>query len=305
MDRSSHYYQQVQLLLQVIPFVAQHDCFALKGGTAINLFVRDFPRLSVDIDLVFLPMQERQQALSTIRHHLTQLGSEISQGIRNVAVIESFREKSDALRLTISRGDTQIKVELSPVLRGTVYPPQLRTVSAAVEDEFGFAEMPVVSFADLYAGKLCAALDRQHPRDLFDAKWLLDNEGLTLELRKALLVYMISHNRPIAELLRPNFKELAALYDGEFKNMAEQEIPLAELEETRSRLVALINASLTDEERRFLLSFKNREPEWALLGLDGIAQLPAVRWKMQNLANMAPEKHAKSFEDLRRVLYDY
>ena len=64
MDRQSHYYRQVQLLLQIIPFVAQHDCFALKGGTAINLFVRDFPRLSVDIDLVFLPMMD--QGASTL-----------------------------------------------------------------------------------------------------------------------------------------------------------------------------------------------------------------------------------------------
>lgn len=122
--------------------------------------------------------------------------------------------------------------------------------------------MPVVNFADLYAGKICAALDRQHPRDLFDVKQLLDNEGLTDELRKALLVYIISHPRPIAELLRPNFKDISGVYEGEFRNMADQDIPQAELEATRGHLVRIINSSLTPQERSFLLSFKNRTPDW-------------------------------------------
>lgn len=302
MDRQSKYYRQVQLLLQVIPFVAQHPCFALKGGTAINLFVRDFPRLSVDIDLVFLPMTERTEALNTIRENLRMLAAAIRKGIRGTDVIESFQDKEDALRLTVGKDGIQIKVELSPVLRGTVYEPQIMAVSEAVEDEFGFAEMKVVAFADLYAGKICAALDRQHPRDLFDVKWLLENEGLTDELRKALLVYMISHNRPIAELLRPQFKDISGLYKGEFVNMTEKNLTQNELEDARQKLVEVINASLTDQERQFLMSFKSRLPQWELLEMEGIEQLPAVRWKMQNLAKMSDEKHAEAYRKLKQVL---
>ena len=172
MDRQSHYYRQVQLLLQIIPFVARHDCFALKGGTAINLFVRDFPRLSVDIDLVFLPMMDRQEALQTIKDNLNTLAVNITEQIVHTRVTSSFQDKADALRLLVERDGVQIKIELSPVLRGTVYEPQIISVCEAVEDEFGFAEIAVVSFEDLYAGKICAALDRQHPRDLFDIKQL-------------------------------------------------------------------------------------------------------------------------------------
>lgn len=91
MNRQSHYYRQVQLLLRIIPFVAQHDCFALKGGTAINLFVRDFPRLSVDIDLVFLPMMERHAALQTIKSNLDILASTITANIDNTRVVRAFR----------------------------------------------------------------------------------------------------------------------------------------------------------------------------------------------------------------------
>ncbi|MBL1376151.1 nucleotidyl transferase AbiEii/AbiGii toxin family protein [Zobellella iuensis] len=302
MDRQSHYYRQVQLLLRLIPFVARHDSFALKGGTAINLFVRDFPRLSVDIDLVFLPMMERHEALQTIKNNLDTLASTITASIDNTRVIRSFQDKADALRLLVERDGVQIKIELSPVLRGTVYEPRIIPVSEAVEEEFGFAEMAVVSFADLYAGKICAALDRQHPRDLFDIKQLLDNEGLTDDLRKALLVYIISHPRPIAELLRPNFKDISGVYEGEFRNMADQDIPQADLEATRAQLVRLINTSLTSQERAFLLSFKNRTPYWPLLGLSGIDRLPAVRWKLQNLVRMTPAKHAEAYLRLEEIL---
>lgn len=302
MDRQSRYYRQVQLLLKIIPLVAQHDCFALKGGTAINLFVRDLPRLSVDIDLVFLPMMERQEALQTIKDNLNTLASKITEQIENTKVIRSFIDKLDALRLVVEKDGVQIKIELSPVLRGSVYAPQIMPVSAAVEEEFGFAEIAVVSFEDLYAGKICAALDRQHPRDLFDIKQLLDNEGITDKLRKALLVYIISHPRPIAELLAPHFKDISDIYEGEFRNMAEYDIPQTELEDARQQLVTIINETLTQAERTFLLSFKNCSPDWSLLGLSDIDKLPAVRWKLRNLEKMPPEKHAEAYDRLKKAL---
>jgi len=302
MDRQSHYYRQVQLLLQIIPFVAQHDCFALKGGTAINLFVRDFPRLSVDIDLVFLPMMDRQEALQTIKDNLNTLAVNITEQIVHTRVTSSFQDKADALRLLVERDGVQIKIELSPVLRGTVYEPQIISVCEAVEDEFGFAEIAVVSFEDLYAGKICAALDRQHPRDLFDIKQLLDNEGITDRLRKALLVYIISHPRPITELLKPHFKDISNIYEGEFRNMAEHDIPLAALANAREQLVNIINNELTQEERKFLLSFKSHEPDWSLLGLPNIDKLPAVRWKLQNIGKMSPQKHADAYNQLKKRL---
>lgn len=302
MDKRHQYYNQVTLLLQLIPYVAEHECFALKGGTAINLFVRNFPRLSVDIDLVFLPMIERQDALHEIRKSLSELGVSIRSGIPGARVVESFKEKQDALRLTVNKDGYQIKIELSPVLRGTVYEPVVIPVSESVEEEFGFAEMQVSHFADLYAGKICAALDRQHPRDLFDVKVLLDNEGLTDSLRKALLVYIISHNRPIAELLRPNFKDISGLYEGEFQSMAQEDVSLLELETTRERLVGLVHSSLTERERRFLMTFKRRSPDWALLGLEGIEHLPAVRWKIQNLSKMSKSDHTEAVRNLEHIL---
>ncbi|MDM3842271.1 nucleotidyl transferase AbiEii/AbiGii toxin family protein [Proteus mirabilis] len=302
MDINSIYYKQVQLLIQVLPFVAKQQCFALKGGTAINLFVRDFPRLSVDIDLVYLPMKSRDDALQEICDALDAISSDLKIAFKDIELTEAYRSKRDALRLIVARNGVQIKVELSPVLRGTVYEPKLMEVCASVEDEFGYVKMPVVDLADLYAGKICAALDRQHPRDLFDVKWLLENEGLTDEIRKALLVYLSSHNRPMVELLSPQFKDITAIYEGEFTNMAETDVPLAELEAVRVRLVDLIHQGLTDSEKSFLLSFKNREPDWSLIGLDGVSELPAIKWKQINLANMPNDKHTQALEKLKGVL---
>ncbi len=276
MDRNSIYYKQVQLLMQVLPFVAKQECFALKGGTAINLFVREFPRLSVDIDLVYLPMKGRDEALQEICAALDAISADLKTAFKDVELTEAYKSKRDALRLIVGRNGVQIKVELSPVLRGTVYAPQLMEV--------------------------CAALDRQHPRDLFDVKWLLENEGLTDEIRKALIIYLSSHNRPIAELLRPQFKDISAIYTGEFANMSETDVPLKELVAVRERLVALIHQGLTNSEKGFLLSFKNREPDWGLLNLDDVSELPAITWKQINLAKMPDEKHKLALDKLKEVL---
>lgn len=302
MDRNSPYFKQVQLLVRILPLIAVESCFALKGGTAINLFVRDLPRLSVDIDLVYLPMDERTTALANIRAALDRIATTITSTFQGVQVQKSYESQQDALRLMVQLDGAKVKIELSPVLRGTVFPEQQLAVRPKVEELFGLAEMPVVSFPDLYAGKICAALDRQHPRDLFDIKFMLDNEGLTDDVRKTFLVYLISHNRTMSELLRPVRKGLRTLYEGEFQDMTEIEVTLGDLEAAREQLITTINHDLTEDERKFLLSFKGREPDWSLLDLENIDKLPAVQWKMLNLRKMSAKKHQDAFEALRDIL---
>src|SRR5262249_51339199 len=157
------------LLVRTIPLVAQETCFALKGGTAINLFVRDMPRLSVDIDLTYLPINDRAASLKEIDAAMRRIAGAIGGSIRGARVRPATLHGENRInKLIVRADDVQIKVEVTPVLRGCVYEPSVRFVSESVEDRFGFAEIQVVSFPDLYAGKIVAALDRQHPRDLFD-----------------------------------------------------------------------------------------------------------------------------------------
>jgi len=80
-------------------------------------------------------------------------------------------------KLIVRQGDIVVKIEVTPVLRGSVYLPVMREVTGRARSAFGYARLQLLSFEDLYAGKLCAALDRQHPRDIFDIMVLLNNEG--------------------------------------------------------------------------------------------------------------------------------
>jgi predicted nucleotidyltransferase component of viral defense system len=301
MDRNSIYFRQVQLVVRILPLVAKEECFALKGGTAINLFVRDLPRLSVDIDLIYLPLDDRATAISNVRMALTRIAKDIEATIPDSKTWAAY-ENSEALRLIVRQKDITIKIELSPVMRGSVFPAVAMEVTEQVEAEFGYAEIPVLTLPDLYAGKICAALDRQHPRDLFDVKLLLENEGLGDELRKVFLVYLISHNRPISEVIAPNRIDIRSIFEGEFLNMTRIPVTIEELEDVRERLIKAIHTGLTDEEKQFLLSFKAKSPEWALLGIEGIDQLPAVKWKMLNLKKMQKEKHERALQALKGAL---
>lgn len=305
MKKDSIYYRQVQLLVRVLPLLDTEKCFALKGGTAINLFYRELPRLSVDIDLLYIPSEGREEALRNIRDALSRLSELIKRTIPGIH-IQNAHEQGNALRLILQLDDVRIKVELSPVIRGSVFPEVRMEVCETVEREFGYAEIQVASLPDLYAGKIAAALDRQHPRDLFDVKFLLENEGFTEDLRKTFLVFLISHQRPMAELLAPHRKDLREVYDGEFAQMAEIEVTLEELEQTREKLIEIINTEMTADEKQFLQSFKEQDPQWGLLGLPNIkevASLPSVQWKLLNLSRMDKAKHKDATVKLKKVLF--
>jgi len=160
-----------------------------------------------------------------------------------------------------------------------------------------------LSFDDLYAGKLCAALDRQHPRDLFDVKVLYEHEGLSTRLHRTFLVYLISGNRPIAEMLQPQLPDLRAVYERQFLGMVLTPVSLEELVAVRERLIKDVHRSLTDAQKQFLMSFKRGEPNWGLLGANGIEHLPAVQWKLQNIKKIPKAKHQAALTKLEAVLY--
>jgi predicted nucleotidyltransferase component of viral defense system len=298
MDRDSVYYRQVQLLVRVLPFVAKEKCFALKGGTAINLFLRDLPRLSVDIDLVYIPIEDRETSLAQIGSALNR----IVENLTNVSPRYSARLLANRLKIMVDGGGFQVKIEVNPVLRGTVHDPKERDIHPTVAEEFGFANISVVSVPDLYGGKICAALDRQHPRDIYDVMQLMSGEGITREIFEGFLVYLISHGRPMAELLNPNLQPMDQAFENTFAGMTRNPIKLERLEQARDELINTVQKSLTDTDRQFLLAVKARNPDWSLLPLEGIDQLPAVRWKLKNLGRMSTGQHDNALRKLQAVL---
>ena len=169
--------------------------------------------------------------------------------------------------------------------------------------EFGYAQMQVLSFEDLYAGKLCAALDRQHPRDLFDVRLLLAAEGIKLRLKNAFLVYLLGHHRPMAELIAPTRKDNRVIYEGEFAGMVIEPVALEVLDAAREELITTIQRSLTEEDRQFLLAVKRGDADWSTFPIPEAKELPAVRWKLHNLSQMEQNKRHKALQALERVLY--
>lgn len=303
MPFADRYRAQVALLLRVLPLVAEQRDFALKGGTAINLFIRDLPRLSVDIDLAYLPVAGRAESLAGIDAAMQALAGRVRAAMPGVNVLETRLSAEGIVHKLVVRAEgAQVLVEVSPVLRGCVFEPTLRAVAPAVQAQFGFAEVPVVSFADLYAGKIVAALDRQHPRDLFDVRDLLAREGIDDDLRRAFLVYLISHDRPMHEVLAARRKDIADLFARTFQGMTEEAVELAELLEAREALIKAIVGDMPEGHRRFLVSFERGEPDWTLLGIDHVPTLPAVLWRQRNLDSLSVPARAELVARLERAL---
>ena len=294
------YLDTARLLTQVAPLVFAHDTFALKGGTAINLFVRDMPRLSVDLDLVFpdhrLP---RDEALVRINEGIRQAAERLKKrGFQTYAPAAEAGET----KLLVRRGPVQVKIEVNFVMRGTVRPVRLASLTPVARDVLmADLEIPVVSLEDVYGSKLVAALDRQHPRDLFDVMQLFAHEGITPGIRRAFVVYLACSNRPVHEVLFPPLRDIRHDYEHSFRGMTFEPVPLDALIAAREHMVRDIQQGLDDSERRFLLTLVAGAPEWSLLGIVHLEHLPGIRWKLHNLAQLQ-RTSAKKFAEQAEML---
>lgn len=301
------YSKRVEFMVRCLPHITEEECFALKGGTAINLFVRpDMPRLSVDIDLTYLPLANRTDALNEIDAALKRIAKRIKSADSLITIAESSPEtQSTASRLILtSNSQVQIKMEVAPVLRGCVYEPRMLRISEVAEDAFGFAEMKLLSHDDIYAGKIVAALDRQNPRDLFDVMILLDSEGISDSLRTALVIYLISHQHSPHSLLNPKLKDITQEFDRNFVGMTEKAVPIDALLKTRTRLIQEVADKMPKEHQQFMISFYEGNPQWDLLGLQGASRLPAVRWRELNLSKSGEGTRQALVKKLKSVWKD-
>jgi hypothetical protein len=303
---SSTYRAQVDLLLQVLPYVAKEKIFALKGGTAINLFIREMPRLSVDIDLTYLPLDSRTEALKYIQEGLGRIKADIEKNVPAIKINTVPLNRESDVKLNCQSQGAQIKIEVNTITRGNVFPTEVMQVVDSVQYEFDkFAAINVISMAELYGGKICAAVDRQHPRDVFDVKLLFENEGFTDVIWEGFKIGLISHYKPISELLFPILKDQKSAFDNQFAGMTTVEFLYDEYELTRALLIKTIGERLTDEDKRFLLSFESGEPNWELFQIPVLKDLPAIQWKLLNinkLKKVNAKKHSHMVAHLKEVL---
>ena len=281
------YLSTARLLTEIAPVVFESGIFALKGGTAINLFLRDMPRLSVDLDLVFTDHRiPRADALVAINEALRAGRDRLAK--RGFQVQALAAADMGETKLLVKRDDLSVKIEVNTVIRGTVHPTRTVSLTAAASDALmADLELTLLSPEDIYGGKLVAAMDRQHPRDLFDVMELFAHGGITPEITRAFVVYLASHNRTIHEVLFPTPKDIQLAYEGSFVGMTTEPVTLDALLEVRERMFRELPSALDADEREFLRTLVRAQPDWALLGVPHLQELPAIRWRLQNLEQLS------------------
>lgn len=293
------YTKQVKLLLDVLPEVAKEECFAMHGGTAINLFVRDMPRLSVDIDLTYVEIAERNETLDGINAVLIRIKERI-EGLRpSIRILH----KENVCKLQLDERGVMIKIEVNMVGRGLIGEATKAQLCEAAQEQFdAFCAMPIVPLGQLYGGKICAAMDRQHPRDLFDVKLLLENEGFTDDIKRGFIFGLVGSNRPTHEMLNPNLLDQRMAFENQFEGMSAIEFSYDEYEATRLQLIETIQSSLNESDKAFLLSLNGLETDWSIYDFQ---DFPSVKWKLLNLEKFRqdkPEIYQQQIDALKGVL---
>lgn len=278
---NSEYAKKVEILLRMIPLVTEEGVFAVHGGSAINLFVRNLPRYSVDIDLTYIPLEDRNSSLLHINGHLNSIAAKAGKAFRGMHIVE----KPDICKLLCEYQGHQIKIEVNQTKRGVIGGDVIRKpVCDKAQEEFGlYCETDIVPMTLLYGGKIAAALSRQHPRDMFDVKYM---EYPFTETREGLLFCLLGSDRPIRESFSPSLIDQSDALVNQFEGMTDIPFSYEEFENTRNELIRDVNALMTPEDKAFLLSFESAEPDWDNFEFGYFRDYPSVKWKLQNLGKL-------------------
>ena len=296
---NNEYARKVEILLRMIPLVTEEGVFAVHGGSAINLFVRNLPRYSVDIDLTYIPLEDRTSSLAHINEHLSNIAAKAQKTFRGMHIVP----KPDICKLLCEYQGRQIKIEVNQTKRGIVGGDVVRMpVCDKAQEEFGlYCETDIVPLTQLYGGKIAAALSRQHPRDLFDVKYM---EYPIEKTREGLLFCLLGSDRPIHESFAPSLIDQRDALANQFEGMTDIPFIYEEFEQTRAKLIADVNALMTQDDKAFLLSFESAEPDWNKFEFGYFQDYPSVKWKLQNLLRLSstnPDKMKSEVKKLEHV----
>ncbi len=284
------YLDTVRLLIDIAPTIFKSPRFAMKGGTALNLFIQNMPRLSVDIDVVFTDHSlSRDDALKAIESDLNQASQALQK--QGLSITMPRKPNGEDVKLFVRNTIAEVKIEVNHIFRGTLLPTQITPLSAAAQDTFTSGlSVPILHHSEIYGSKLVAAMDRQHPRDIFDVLKMNEKFGLDSQFVDCFVAYLAGHNRPVHEVLFSTDAPLEALYENHFRGMTTEEVSLETLIKTRSDLKVSLPNALTQNHKDFLLSLVSGEPAWELMPFEHLKELPALKWKLANLAKLKSSK---------------
>ena len=296
------YRKQVALLIRIMPSVYKIKEFAVHGGTAINLFHRNLLRYSVDIDVTYIPIENRQQSLASINQKLLEVKKNIEKTIPGVVV----KHKPDVWKLLCTLGDATVKIEVNATKRGIIGDVVELPLCEKARNEFSMGcKARTVSFSQLYGGKITAALSRQHPRDLFDCKYM-ELQSFD-DVKNGFMLCLLGSDKPIIESLQPHDIDQTEALENQFQGMTETPFGYEDYLESRTALLSLVNGGLTITDKEFLLSFEQGEPDWNKCCAGDLSQYPSVQWKLLNIGKLEesnPVKFEQGVNKLRRYLLD-
>ena len=290
------YAEKVEVLLRLLPIVMEEKVFAVHGGSAINLFVRNLPRYSIDIDLTYIPLEGREESLAHINAHLMSIADKAKKAFRGMHIVP----KLNTSKLLCEYQRKQIKVEVNQTKRGIVGGDvQTIPLCKKAQEEFGlYCEADIVPMTLLYGGKIAAALSRQHPRDLFDVKYM---EYPFEQTREGMLFCLLGSDRPLHESFAPNLIDQRDALANQFEGMTDVPFTYEEYEEARTKLIADVNALMTPHDKAFLVSFEMAEPDWQSFDFPNFNDYPSVQWKLKNLQKLKKQNPAKLYAEANRL----
>lgn len=293
---NNEYAKKVETLLRMIPLVMKEGVFAVHDGSAINLFVRNMPRYSVDIDLTYIPVEARNASLVHINRHLESIAANARKVFPGMHIIM----KPDISKLLCEYRGRQVKIEVNQTKRGIVGGDVLRMpVCVRAQEEFGlYCEADIVPMTLLYGGKIAAALSRQHPRDLFDVKYM---EYPFKSTREGLLFCLLGSDRPIHESFAPSMLDQHDALERQFTGMTEVPFTYEEFEQTRSRLINDVNSLMTSQDKRFLIKFECAELDWNNFEFPYFQEFPSVKWKLMNLQKLKKQNPVKLTAEAQKL----
>ncbi|MDP3442022.1 MAG: nucleotidyl transferase AbiEii/AbiGii toxin family protein, partial [Ignavibacteria bacterium] len=275
------YRKQVALLIRIMPLVHKINDFAVHGGTAINLFVKNMPRLSVDIDLTYLPLKNRNESLQEINNNLLTLKQHIEKAIPGIRVIH----KPTVWKLLCTKGDAMVKIEVNGTKRGIIGEVEERELCEKAQKEFKMScTARIVPVSLLYGGKIAAALSRQHPRDFFDYKYM--EVTSFAEVKDGLIFYLLGSDKPLIESLQPNLVDQKHSLTNQFQGMSDIPFDYTDFESIRKVLIENVNQNLTVTDREFLISFERGSPEWDKCCAGDLSSYPSIQWKLKNILTL-------------------
>ncbi len=294
------YRKKVELLLRILPFVTDEECFTVHGGTAINLFVKNLNRLSVDIDVTYIPLEDRTSSLNHINEALMRIADRVRRSFRDIRIIPRL----DICKITCERHGCQVKIEVNQTKRGLVcVEDRIYSLCEKAQSLFGMeVDARIVSLPQLYGGKISAALSRQHPRDLFDVRHM---DVPLSAVKDGIIFCLLGSDRPIHESFSPNFIDQREAMENQFVGMSDIPFSYEEFEMTRNNLIKGVSDIMTEADKRFLVGFEeltvNREESPYSMFFD----FPSVKWKIQNLQKLKtsnPRKLQAEANKLRLIL---